>query len=116
MNSLVFGYSNGDDFMMAVPAYDVKFYGEDKGVLLFSCGGDDSIKRMEMEVKAGAETLLMRFDLNGTLLSQLQCAPPTSAFSLSLHPAGVVSVGGYGGLVDVISRFGSHPSTLCTAS
>ncbi|KAG2302957.1 hypothetical protein Bca4012_061310 [Brassica carinata] len=44
MNSLVFGYSKGDDFVVAVPAYDVKFYGEDKGVLLFSCGGDDNVR------------------------------------------------------------------------
>uniref|UniRef100_A0A1J3FSK4 THO complex subunit 6 n=1 Tax=Noccaea caerulescens TaxID=107243 RepID=A0A1J3FSK4_NOCCA len=58
----------------------------------------------------GAEPLLRRFDLNGALLSQIQCAP-TSVFSISLHPAGVVAVGGYGGLVDVISQFGSH---LCT--
>ncbi|KFK40305.1 hypothetical protein AALP_AA3G357800 [Arabis alpina] len=58
----------------------------------------------------GAEPLLRRFDLNGALLSQIQCAP-SSVFSISLHPSGVVAVGGYGGLVDVISQFGSH---LCT--
>ncbi|XP_010468756.1 PREDICTED: THO complex subunit 6-like [Camelina sativa] len=58
----------------------------------------------------GAEPLLRRFDLNGALLSQIHCAP-CSVFSISMHPAGVVAVGGYGGLVDVISQFGSH---LCT--
>ncbi|KAK4602601.1 hypothetical protein RGQ29_011571 [Quercus rubra] len=58
----------------------------------------------------GAEPLLCRFDINGAILSQIQCAPP-SAFSVSLHPSGVTAVGGYGGLVDVISQFGSH---LCT--
>ncbi|KAH0917026.1 hypothetical protein HID58_024686 [Brassica napus] len=79
-------------------------------------------------LSVGAEPLLRRFDLNGALLSQIHCAP-SSAFSVSLHPAGeykllvfnpsiqclcilkVVAVGGYGGLVDVISQFGSH---LCT--
>ncbi|XP_075651007.1 THO complex subunit 6 isoform X5 [Castanea sativa] len=58
----------------------------------------------------GAEPLLCRFDISGAILSQIQCAPP-SAFSVSLHPSGVTAVGGYGGLVDVISQFGSH---LCT--
>ncbi|XP_024017255.1 uncharacterized protein LOC21409931 [Morus notabilis] len=58
----------------------------------------------------GAEPLLYRFDINGAILSQIQCAPQ-SAFSVSLHPSGVTAVGGYGGLVDVISQFGSH---LCT--
>ncbi|CAH2051237.1 unnamed protein product [Thlaspi arvense] len=37
---------------------------------------------------AGTEPLLRRFDLNGALLSQIQCAP-SSVFSISLHPAGV---------------------------
>ncbi|KAK7329672.1 hypothetical protein VNO77_23846 [Canavalia gladiata] len=58
----------------------------------------------------GADPLLNRFDMNGKILSQIQCAPP-SAFSISLHPAGVVAVGGYGCLVDIISQFGSH---MCT--
>ncbi|KAK7840373.1 tho complex subunit 6 [Quercus suber] len=35
----------------------------------------------------GAEPLLCRFDINGAILSQIQCAPP-SAFSVSLHPSG----------------------------
>ncbi|KAK9211889.1 hypothetical protein WN943_001267 [Citrus x changshan-huyou] len=60
----------------------------------------------------GAEPLLNRFDINGMTLSQIQCAP-RSAFSVSLHPSGVISVGGYGGLVDVISQFGSHLCTFC---
>lgn len=58
----------------------------------------------------GAESSLSRFDMNGAILSQIQCAPQ-SAFSISLHPTGVTAVAGYGGLVDVISQFGSH---LCT--
>ncbi|XAR67141.1 hypothetical protein NMG60_11013589 [Bertholletia excelsa] len=58
----------------------------------------------------GAEPLLSRLNVNGVILSQIQCAPQ-SAFSVSLHPSGVVAVAGYGGLVDVISQFGSH---LCT--
>lgn len=58
----------------------------------------------------GAEPVLTRFDINGMVLSQIQCAPQSS-FSLSQHPSGVIAVGGYGGLVDVISEFGSH---LCT--
>nr|XP_011470735.1 PREDICTED: eukaryotic initiation factor 4A-9 [Fragaria vesca subsp. vesca] len=58
----------------------------------------------------GAEPLLSRFDINGVILSQMQCAPQ-SAFSVSLHASGVTAIGGYGGVVDVISQFGSH---LCT--
>nr|KYP57566.1 THO complex subunit 6 isogeny [Cajanus cajan] len=58
----------------------------------------------------GTDPLLNRFDMNGTILSQIQCAP-SSSFSISLHPAGVMAVGGYGCLVDVISQFGSH---MCT--
>ncbi|KAL5572441.1 hypothetical protein UlMin_022038 [Ulmus minor] len=58
----------------------------------------------------GAEPLLYHFNINGAILSQIQCAP-SSAFSVSIHPSGVTAVGGYGGLVDVISQFGSH---LCT--
>ncbi|GKV13970.1 hypothetical protein SLEP1_g24920 [Rubroshorea leprosula] len=58
----------------------------------------------------GAEPLLSRYDINGTLISQIQCAPQ-SAFSVSLHQSGVTAVGGYGGIVDIVSQFGSH---LCT--
>lgn len=36
----------------------------------------------------GADPILNRFDMNGAILSQIPCAPP-SAFSISLHPAGV---------------------------
>uniref|UniRef100_A0A2P2JC99 THO complex subunit 6 n=1 Tax=Rhizophora mucronata TaxID=61149 RepID=A0A2P2JC99_RHIMU len=60
----------------------------------------------------GAEPLLCRFDINGMILSQIPCAPP-SAFSVALHSSGVTAVGGYGGLVDVISQFGSHYCTFC---
>ncbi|XP_055960691.1 uncharacterized protein LOC126668738 [Mercurialis annua] len=59
----------------------------------------------------GAEPLLTRFDLNGAILSQIPCAPQ-SAFSVSMHPSGMIAVGGYGGLVDVISQFGSHYCTF----
>ncbi|KAK6944796.1 WD40 repeat [Dillenia turbinata] len=51
----------------------------------------------------GAEPLLTRIDINGGVVSQIQYAP-LSAFSVSLHPSGVVAVAAYGGLVDVISR------------
>ncbi|KAJ4708684.1 THO complex subunit 6-like [Melia azedarach] len=63
-------------------------------------------------LSVGAEPLLNRSDINGVILSQIQCAPQ-SVFSVSRHPSGVVSVGGYGGLVDVISQFGSHLCTFC---
>lgn len=36
----------------------------------------------------GADPLLNRIDMNGAILSQIHCAPP-SAFSISLHPSGV---------------------------
>ncbi|KAE7998517.1 hypothetical protein FH972_003056 [Carpinus fangiana] len=36
----------------------------------------------------GAEPFLSRFDINGAILSQIQCAP-LSAFSVSIHPSGV---------------------------
>ncbi|XP_075475109.1 THO complex subunit 6 isoform X2 [Primulina tabacum] len=38
----------------------------------------------------GAEPFLTRFNLNGKILSQIQCAPQ-SVFSISLHPSGVSS-------------------------
>lgn len=58
----------------------------------------------------GAEPLLSRLTINGTVLSQVKCAPQ-SAFSVSIHSTGIAAVAGYGGLVDVISEVGSH---LCT--
>uniref|UniRef100_A0A7N0TVV5 THO complex subunit 6 n=1 Tax=Kalanchoe fedtschenkoi TaxID=63787 RepID=A0A7N0TVV5_KALFE len=58
----------------------------------------------------GTGNLLKKFNIDGSILSQIQCAP-VSAFSVSLHSSGVTAVAGYGGLVDVISQFGSH---LCT--
>jgi len=60
----------------------------------------------------GAEPVLSRFTINGTILSQIECAPQ-SAFSISNHSSGMAAVAGYGGLVDVISELGSH---LCTFS
>ncbi|XP_015571708.1 THO complex subunit 6 [Ricinus communis] len=59
----------------------------------------------------GAEPLLCRFDINGAIRSQIPCAPQ-SAFSVSVHTSGMTAVGGYGGLVDVISQFGSHYCTF----
>ncbi|XP_072980944.1 THO complex subunit 6 [Typha angustifolia] len=58
----------------------------------------------------GSDPVLSRITINGVVLSQIKCAPH-SAFSISLHPSGIAAVGGYGGLVDIISEFGSH---LCT--
>lgn len=60
----------------------------------------------------GASPILSRMDMNGKILSPIRCAPQ-SAFSVSLHPSGVVAVAGYGGLLDVISPFGSHFCTFC---
>ncbi|CAN1136309.1 THO complex subunit 6 [Linum perenne] len=59
----------------------------------------------------GSEPFVRRFDLDGKILSQIPCAPQ-SAFSVSLHPSGMTAVGGYGGLVDVISQVGSHYCTF----
>ncbi|KAG6411249.1 hypothetical protein SASPL_129327 [Salvia splendens] len=61
-------------------------------------------------VAVGSEPLLTRLNMNGDIISQIECAP-TSAFSVSLHPSGVAAVSGYGAVVDMISQFGSH---LCT--
>ncbi|KAG0490618.1 hypothetical protein HPP92_007481 [Vanilla planifolia] len=60
----------------------------------------------------GSEPVVRCFNINGRTLSQIQCAP-CSAFSISVHPSGVLAVGGYGGFVDVISEFGSHLCTFC---
>ncbi|XP_078170082.1 DWD (DDB1-binding WD40 protein) hypersensitive to ABA 1 isoform X2 [Carex rostrata] len=59
----------------------------------------------------GGEPVLSRYSINGSLISQVKCAP-SSPFSVSLHPSGVVAIGGNGGLVDVISEYGSHLSTF----
>ncbi|RXI06101.1 hypothetical protein DVH24_018143 [Malus domestica] len=80
-----------------------------------TCASVQDVVFDENQVLAvGAEPLLSRFDINGAILSQMQCAPQ-SAFSVSLHPSGVTAVGGYGGLVDVISQFGSHFSEATCA-
>ncbi|XP_076909525.1 eukaryotic initiation factor 4A-15-like [Bidens hawaiensis] len=60
----------------------------------------------------GAEPVLSRYDINGVMLSQIQCVP-RSTFSVSLHLSGVICVAGYGGVVDVISQFGSHLCSFC---
>ncbi|KAK9697249.1 hypothetical protein RND81_08G024900 [Saponaria officinalis] len=63
----------------------------------------------------GASPILSRMDMSGKILSQIRCAPE-SAFSVSLHQSGIVAVAGYGGLVDVVSQFGSHLCALhCTS-
>ncbi|CAL9768115.1 unnamed protein product [Musa acuminata subsp. burmannicoides] len=62
----------------------------------------------------GSEPVLTRFSINGAALSQIKCAPQ-SAFSVSLHPSGVIAIGGYGALVDVLSQYGSHLCTFCCA-
>lgn len=58
-------------------------------------------------VAVGAQPLLSRFSFSGKVISQVSCAP-LSAYSVEVHPSGVTTVGGYGGLVDIISEFGSH--------
>lgn len=78
--------------------------------IVTSAGMQDVLFDNSQIVAVGAEPLLSRFDMNGGIISQIQCAPE-SAFSISLHPSGVVAVAGYGALVDIISQFGSH---LCT--
>ncbi|XP_020587735.1 THO complex subunit 6 isoform X2 [Phalaenopsis equestris] len=60
----------------------------------------------------GSEPVLRCFNINGKILSQVHCAP-FSAFSISVHPSGVKAVAGYGGLVDIISEFGSHLCIFC---
>ncbi|GJR05300.1 THO complex subunit 6 [Tanacetum coccineum] len=58
----------------------------------------------------GAEPLLSRYDINGDMLSHMQCIP-RSTFFVSLHQSGVIFVAGYGGVVDVISQFGLQLTT-----
>lgn len=41
-------------------------------------------------LEVGAEPLVSRFDMKGTVLSQIHCAPQLS-FSISLHHSGVCS-------------------------
>ncbi|KAJ7565269.1 hypothetical protein O6H91_02G054400 [Diphasiastrum complanatum] len=62
-------------------------------------------------VVAGAWPRVSRFSFGGTLLSQVTCAP-YSTFSISVHPSGITAVGGYGGIVDILSEFGSHLTTF----
>ncbi|GAV72992.1 WD40 domain-containing protein [Cephalotus follicularis] len=78
-----------------------------------SCASIQDVSFDDNQILAvGAQPLLSRFHMNGMILSQIQCAPQ-SAFSVSLHPSGVIALGGYGGLVVVISEFGSHLCTFC---
>ncbi|CAK9265610.1 unnamed protein product [Sphagnum jensenii] len=60
----------------------------------------------------GTQPILSRWSFGCTLLSQAMCAP-LSAFSVSVHPSRLTAVAGYGGLVDIISEFGSHLCTFC---
>eukprot|EP00252_Welwitschia_mirabilis_P000438 TRINITY_DN10436_c0_g1_i1.p1 TRINITY_DN10436_c0_g1~~TRINITY_DN10436_c0_g1_i1.p1 ORF type:complete len:377 (-),score=71.80 TRINITY_DN10436_c0_g1_i1:22-1152(-) len=60
-------------------------------------------------VEVGAQPFLSRFSFNGKVLSKVSCAP-SSAYSVEVHNSGVTLVGGYGGLIDIISEFGSHLS------
>ncbi|CAL1413989.1 unnamed protein product [Linum trigynum] len=71
----------------------------------------DMIFDKNQVLAVGSEPFLNRFDLNGKILSRIPCAPQ-SAFSVSLHPSGVTAIGGYGGLVDVISQVRSHYCTF----
>ncbi|CAA6666126.1 unnamed protein product [Spirodela intermedia] len=55
----------------------------------------------------GSSPVLTRYSISGTVISQMHCAPK-SAFSVSSRSSGLVAVAGYGGVVDIISEFGSH--------
>jgi len=94
-------------------------------VTLWSLPGLDCVTRICMRatpqavtiandqiVTVGTQPILSRWSFGGTLLSQAVCAP-LSAFSVSVHPSGLTAVAGYGGLVDIISEFGSHLCTFC---
>ncbi|CAN0901260.1 THO complex subunit 6 [Linum grandiflorum] len=71
----------------------------------------DMIFDKNQVLAVGSTPFVSRFDLDGTILSQIPCAPQ-SAFSVSLHPSGLTAVGGYGGIVDVISQVRSHYCTF----
>lgn len=62
-------------------------------------------------VSAGAEPVVTRWSMGGSLVSEISSAP-SSVFSLEAHQSGVTMVAGYGGLVDVHSELGSHLSTF----
>ncbi|CAM6047130.1 unnamed protein product [Sphagnum compactum] len=94
-------------------------------VTLWSLPGLDCVTRICMRatpqavtiandqiLTVGTQPILSRWSFGGTLLSQAMCAP-LSAFSVSVHPSGLTAVAGYGGLVDIISEFGSHLCTFC---
>lgn len=78
--------------------------------IMTSAAIQDALFDDNQVLAVGAEPLLSRFDLNGDIVSQIPCAPE-SLFSISAHPSGVTAVAGYGGIVDIVSQFGSH---LCT--
>ncbi|KAL3693331.1 hypothetical protein R1sor_006982 [Riccia sorocarpa] len=62
-------------------------------------------------VTVGVQPHLSRWSFGGNLLSQVKIAP-LSALSVSVHSSGTTAVAGYGGLVDIITEFGSHLSTF----
>ncbi|KAL2634533.1 hypothetical protein R1flu_006012 [Riccia fluitans] len=93
-------------------------------VTLWSLPGLDAVTRVatlavpqavtitdDQIVTVGAQPRLSRWSFGGNLLSQVKIAPP-SAFSVSVHSSGTTAVAGYGGLVDIITEFGSHLSTF----
>ncbi|BBN06934.1 THO complex subunit 6 [Marchantia polymorpha subsp. ruderalis] len=92
-------------------------------VTLWSLPGLDAVTRIatlavpqavtitdDQIVTVGAQPHLSRWSFGGNLLSQVKIAPP-SALSVSVHSSGTTAIAGYGGLVDIITEFGSH---LCT--
>ncbi|KAH7686459.1 WD40 repeat protein [Dioscorea alata] len=77
-----------------------------------SCLAIDASESWLHILAVGSEPILRRYSINGKALSKIQCAPQ-SAFSVSYHSSGITAVGGYGGLVDVVSEFGSHLCVFC---
>eukprot|EP00249_Psilotum_nudum_P014318 c24765_g1_i2 orf=481-1548(-) len=91
-----------------------------KCVTLWSLPGLDAVTRIatlaipqaitvanDQIVMVGAQPHLSRFNYGGKIISQVACAP-LSAFSVSVQPSGITVITGFGGLVDVLSEFGSH--------
>lgn len=62
-------------------------------------------------MSVGALPYLSCFTYGGDVISKVGIAP-LSAFSISAYPSGACVVAGYGGLVDIVSEFGSHISTF----
>lgn len=62
-------------------------------------------------MSVGALPYLSCFTYGGDVISKVGIAP-SSAFSISAYSSGACVVAGYGGLVDIVSEFGSHISTF----